>query len=94
MKLTPLGSKPEEVLALAEKKGLKNVDYNKSRGMPKTFCVVSSGKEEFIGNSYIFSEIGHHYTFPIFMTVTNVYWAFDETDHLIEIRVLKSLDGP
>jgi len=94
MKLTPLGSKPEEVLALAKKKNLRNINYDKSRGMQKTFYDGANQKEEFTGDSYIFAEIGRHYTFPIFMTVTNAYWAFDKTGHLIEIRVDKSQDGP
>jgi len=74
----PLGSSSQEVRAYAEKQGWFNVNRQGSDGH-------TSG-------TYIRGELGRYRSIRFYTYVT-VFWEFDSSNRLAEIRIWKTTDG-
>jgi hypothetical protein len=77
-KRTPLGSSEEQVRAVAHQHGWYNPNLQGSDGL-------TSGP-------YIRGELGRYWSVPFYTYVT-VFWEFDSSNHLANIRIWKTTDG-
>ena len=77
-KTTPLGSSLPDVQATATKRGWYDVRLQGSDG--KTT------------GTYLRGELGDYQGFPFRMSVT-VFWEFDASNRLADIRIWKTTDG-
>ncbi len=92
LKLTPLGSTPEQVLAVAQRESWKHVTYNPSHGffVPEGMSVT---KGTVVGASGVSAVLGTYPWFPLGSIWVSAEWGFDAQKRLIEIRVTKSIDS-
>jgi hypothetical protein len=76
-KTTPLGSTLAEVEATATKRGWYDSNLQGSDGKTK--------------GTYLRGELGHYR--EIFTTSVTVFWEFDSSDRLVNIRIWKTMDA-
>ena len=77
-KRTPLGSSSETVRAVAQQHGWYNPNLQGSDGH-------TSGP-------YIRGELGRYWSVPFYTYVT-VFWEFDSSNHLANVRIWKTTDA-
>jgi len=77
-KTTPLGSTLSEVQATATKRGWYNARLQGSDGRTT--------------GTYLRGELGEYQGLP-FHTYVTVFWEFDSTDRLANIRIWKTVDA-
>jgi hypothetical protein len=91
LKLTPMGSSPEAVLAIAKKKGWQRVRFNPDRGFLKQ--VGADRQYPIIGVSSIEASLGDYWFFPIGTTNATAFWGFDKDRRLVKVWVWKTTDA-
>jgi hypothetical protein len=79
LKQTPLGTTSQEVRSIAEHHGWFNPNLQGSDGH-------TSGP-------YLRGELGRYWSVPFYTYVT-VFWEFDSSNRLANIRIWKTTDGP
>jgi len=91
VKLTPLGSSPEAVLEVVQKKGWRTSGYNTSSG----YLNQEGGYHglDVVGAFYIQASLGDYFAFPLGPTNATAFWGFDKNRHLIRIWVWKTTDS-
>ena len=90
LQLTPLGSTPEAVLQVVQKKGWRTSGYNPNSG----YLNQERGYHglDIVGVSHIQASLGDYYAFPLGTTNATAFWGFDESRRLIRVWVWKTTD--
>ena len=88
---TPLGTSIEQVRAFVDSHYGPNRTHVESKG----FLKQDGGESVAVGVTSVEADLGQYYDipfpFPVFVTA---YWGFDQRGRLIDVRVMKTADGP
>ena len=89
LKLTPIGTSMEEVIAAVESnENWKIMSINEKNGYLAEGSSSVPGTEIFVGEKFVRASLEKH-----FMGVyVSAYYGFDENSELIDIKVVKSYD--
>lgn len=79
LKRTPLGVSSEEVRGVAERHGWSCSD-------------MQQGSDGRTSGPYLRGELGEYWSVPFYTSVT-VFWSFDSSNRLTDLRIWKTTDG-
>ena len=88
--LVPLGSDMGDVISILQQNGHEIAWVNYENG----FNDHGLRPPEIIGKKSIRAELGEYREVVFFKTSVTAFFAFDESDNLIDVKVYKNTDAP